>query len=112
MATFTPSRIKNDIGIINKLREHEKTKDLYANVTGADYDDYLLWFKQWEQIAGNPVLMEENCIGGDRFELEFTFYPNDNVLKLIGLYLTETALWETVEFAKGPCDTLVLTIGA
>lgn len=108
----TPTSMKRNISVINDLRQHPQTRDVYATVDGELYSEYLQWHKQWETICNNPILFEECAIGGDRFELEFTFMPAEPVKRLIEMYLTTTCHWKDIVFGSDENGTLLLTIGA
>lgn len=107
----TPQAIKAAISVINQLRVHPSTKDIYAEVDGDSYDEYLQMLSQWIRHTENPVRMEECCIGGERFEIEFTFYPSEPAMKLFKLYATVTLGWSSVEYSKNEENTLTMIIG-
>lgn len=93
---YTPKTIKRDIDIINALRNNPNTRGIYATVTGGDYADYLRWYKEWLTLCENPVIMEENSIGENKYELDFSFMPTDNTIGLIRLYLSATCHWKHI----------------
>lgn len=92
----TPRSIKRDIDIINTLRNNPNTRNTYATVTGSDYADYIRWYKEWLTLCENPVAMEENSVGKNKYELDFSFMPTENAIGLIRLYLSTTCNWNNI----------------
>lgn len=106
----TPGGVRHSIKVINKLRELEETKELYSKVDSDNYDEYLQLLKQWTAYTDNPIKMEESYIGGDQFEIDFTFRASETAQELMALYLTVTLGWTSVVFTVNENDETVMTV--
>ncbi|ARV76944.1 hypothetical protein PHABIO_313 [Pseudomonas phage Phabio] len=107
----TPRSVARDIGIINMLRNNSNTKGVYATVDGEDYAQYVRLYEEWNKHCDNPVAMEENCIGENKYELEFSFWPTGNAIELLRLYLKETAQWKLVVTDKANGNLKIIIEG-